>query len=1421
MKGLITKKLRNQSSTTWWVMLLALVCWMVPSGIMAQSETDNSESTTTESRVAKVVFDKETETITFTYDQEERNPDRFREYVIQDDAYIPEWSDDNTIRNAEAIIIDESFKDFRPKSCQYWFYYCKNAEEIQGMENLNTSEVTDMQGMFVGSNFKHLDLTHFDTRNVVYMSTMFAQMPNITSLDLSTFNTENVHDFAGMFDETPNITELDLHSFNTASVVYTTNMFRDCKNLEAIYVSDDFTTGNIVRSDNMFAGCEKLQGAIAWDENVVDKTHANYQTGYFTKWCSHEDANGVSTLVKYAEHEATCVAAAYTEYRCQLCNRTKSIYTGEPDPTKHTIVLIDAKQPTCEDNGNKTYYTCKLCKKIWHDAELETEISDIREITLPRLGHTIDADGNCPKCDVHIINLNGVTAEFVNIKDTEFKVENDGENTALVTKNSETYILGITLTSDKPFKMSYKANLLDCNLMVICNGTIYNEGEGNIRLKAGRNKVVFYASGTPYSKIRIENLTASVTDESSESACGKAVYDKASRTLTFYAGEAVPDGAASVQIPESEEAPDGSWFNEYYRVEKVVIDPSFRTLRPKSCVCWFAGFNSLKEIEGLENLNTSETVNMTDMFSWCANLTRLDLTSMDTHNVRYMDYMFAKCENLEKIYVSENFSTANVETSQNMFTSCVNLKGAISYDETKTDAQYANTVSGYFLEKCSHTGDNGESLLAKQEDVAATCTKAAHSVYVCSKCHETIEANFVGEPDPTKHTLNKHEATAPTCASYGMTEFYDCAICKKQFAYSDANTEIAKMEDCLLLPTGHQFDDNYTCSTCGVNDQRYKLFKTNDVKVIIINDDPDSYPWKIAEDSENMALESSNKEADDTSSELTLLLDSDKPFKVSTGYMVSSERSFDILTISVDDNVKLEVSGVEEGVFSNVFNAAPHILTLTYQKDQSANNGLDVARITGFVASTELTAEDVAPKPVAIIDNEQGTMTFKEIGIEEIPSAEKVVLEVPMNRTPEDMNLWYDEIQDVRKVVFDKSFSKYKPTSLCAWLFGGYNIEVVEGMENLNTSEVENFAWMFGLCTSLKSIDLSHINTEKAVTFESMFNACASLEELDLTSFDTKKAISTTWMFADCINLENIYVSKNFSMESIEESENMFANCLYLNGARTYDPSFMEAEMANYHDGYLKTYYKVGDERHALCGDMNVEELRLEEGKPFMTHDAFTAKTATLTRLLADDNTNNLGTLCLPYAIEGGNGYTLYRVKEITNAEVTASDNSLGTVVLEKVEGTLPAGVPAIFHADAKSVSFTAADADVVENPLGDDELDADGILMRGAFTEYDVENGYVLRDKQFVSCSLVADENGVVTEAPLTAYITRQPGNTADRLGIASTDGVFTAVDAIEVITNGKTQFYDLRGVRTHGLKRGVNIVRTDDGKVMKVVVK
>lgn len=46
-----------------------------------------------------------------------------------------------------------------------------------------------------------------------------------------------------------------------------------------------------------------------------------------------------------------------------------------PTPHEHTITKIEERLPTCTENGNKAYYTCSNCGKIFSDENGETEIT--------------------------------------------------------------------------------------------------------------------------------------------------------------------------------------------------------------------------------------------------------------------------------------------------------------------------------------------------------------------------------------------------------------------------------------------------------------------------------------------------------------------------------------------------------------------------------------------------------------------------------------------------------------------------------------------------------------------------------------------------------------------------------------------------------------------------------------------------------------------------------------------------------------------------------------------------------------------------------------------------------------------------------------------------------------------------------------
>ena len=175
------------------------------------------------------------------------------------------------------------------------------------------------------------------------------------------------------------------------------------------------------------------------------------------------------------------------------------------------------------------------------------------------------------------------------------------------------------------------------------------------------------------------------------------IYSEADNTLTFKYGEipASGDGSTVYSIPSSSSEPE--WISDHASdIKKVVFDESFAVVRPTKCYCWFTDCSALTDIQGIQNLNTTEVTDMSEMFRGCTSLITLDLSGFDTQNVHYMYNMFFECSKLITIFVSDKFVVDNVTESGDMFLLCNKLSGAISYDYQKTDKEYANCTTGYF-----------------------------------------------------------------------------------------------------------------------------------------------------------------------------------------------------------------------------------------------------------------------------------------------------------------------------------------------------------------------------------------------------------------------------------------------------------------------------------------------------------------------------------------------------------------------------------------------------------------------------------------------------------------------------------------------------------------------------------------------------
>ena len=175
-----------------------------------------------------------------------------RAYALNLEASEPGWLTHKD--EIKKVVFDASFANARPTSCCSWFWYCTNLATIEGIENLNTENVTNM-------------------------GVMFCRCQNLSSLDLTNFNTGNVTNMYGMFSNCQNLSSLDLTSFNTANVTFMNYMFDGCSTLTTIYASEKFVTDQVNGGD-MFNECRSLKD---YSFSKRDSKYANYKTGYFSK----------------------------------------------------------------------------------------------------------------------------------------------------------------------------------------------------------------------------------------------------------------------------------------------------------------------------------------------------------------------------------------------------------------------------------------------------------------------------------------------------------------------------------------------------------------------------------------------------------------------------------------------------------------------------------------------------------------------------------------------------------------------------------------------------------------------------------------------------------------------------------------------------------------------------------------------------------------------------------------------------------------------------------------------------------------------------------------------------------------------------------------------------------------------------------
>ena len=142
-----------------------------------------------------------------------------------------------------------------------------------------------------------------------------------------------------------------------------------------------------------------------------------------------------------------------------------------------------------------------------------------------------------------------------------------------------------------------------------------------------------------------------------------------------------------------------------------------------------------------------------------------------------------------------------------------------------------------------------------------------------------------------------------------------------------------------------------------------------------------------------------------------------------------------------------------------------------------------------------------------------------------------------------NMRQMFEDSSNLTELDLSK-FNTSKVTNMYNMFMGCTNLNSLD-LSSFDTSKVTDMLRMFFGCEKLSNIDISHFNTSNVTTMSQIFFGCKKLEEVDVSSFDTSKVTDMSWMFEQCYSLKTIDVS-NFDTSNVTDMSWMFDGCYSL-----------------------------------------------------------------------------------------------------------------------------------------------------------------------------------------------------------------------------------------------------------------------------------
>ena len=1115
------------------------------------------------------------------------------------------------------------------------FSNCSNLTSLD-VSKFNTSKVTNMGAMFSGcSKLTSLDVSGFDTSNVTNMSWMFSFCSNLTSLDVSGFDTSKVTDMGDMFYDCSKLTSLDVSGFDTSKVTDMDDMFSYCSNLTSLDVSG-FDTSNVTNMNGMFSSCSSLSSLDVSGFNTSKVTDMSYMfyvcsklkflqlSNKFKIPTSNNtnifaDTTSLNSLI-LVDNEP--LASQFTSVKSQLTGKTfyvpsKSAETAyetswsadfSGDRIRPILELVGDENVTINAGDTYTDAGYTVAGLTTADAQYYTpygyNVTKTGEVVTSTVGvykikyeitRTYNNGGTTQTDTLMNVTRNVIVkGSIATSMITEWIIPTDNTTIKLpATKYGSTSVnivvdwgdgtIAEAFTTDFPTHTYATAGTYEIKVW----GTCPKWGYANLGSVSTTSNSDYYTSTQYLTKVKqFGELSAvqygfaqckNLIEVSGENLVTSKTFEKTTNmSYMFYYCSSL----TSLDVSKFDTSKVTNMSYMFSRCGLISLDISnFNTFKVTDMSYMF-GVRSvnnevssgIKEIKGLENINTSNVISMMGMFQCCAELEYIDVSNFDTSKVTNMSWMFDCCSNLTNLNVSKfdtskvtdmsmmfyacgrltnldvnNFNTSKVTNMKTMFGSCYSLKtlqlsNKFVIPASNNTNMFTNTTNLTSIILVDSTPLAGQFTSIKAQLDGKT-------FYVPSKSAETAyetswAADFTADRiQPILELVGDENVTIDVGATY------------TDAGYTVAGLTTADAQ--YYTPYGYKVTKTgeVITSTVGVYQIKYEITRTYNNAGVAQTD-------TLMNVTRNVIVKGSI--ATSMITEWTI------PSANTTIKLPVQSHGGNSLNITVDWGDGSAVQTVTTNFPTHTYTTAG-TYDITVSGTCPAWGYMGSGRVSTTLNSDYYTYTQYLTKV-----KQFGELNAQYYGFSQctnLTSVKGATTNSTSNVTTM-ANMFYScqRLKELDLTNFDTS----KVTDMNHMLFKAGVQEI--DLSSFNTSSVTNMSAMFGQCGFLTKVNLSSFNTSKVTNMTEMFIDCSDLTNLDLSKFKTSKVTYMNEMFSNCTSLKSLKVSAlNFNTVNVINMRRMFYNC----------SSLTEIPVAKFNTSKVTNF----DEMFARCSSLKTLNL--------------------------------------------------------------------------------------------------------------------------------------------------------------------------------------------------------------------------------------